>query len=90
MLNTKDVGGFLRPLARHCTSLTALTIPGETNAVPALDLEAAGQAEGINSSSGEAIDTVLKSLAKNHPHARILICGSLYLAGHVLRENSKD
>ena len=90
MLNTKDVGGFLRPLAPHCTSLTALTIPGETNAVPALDLEAAGQAEGINSSSGEAIDTVLKSLAKNHPHARILICGSLYLAGHVLRENSKD
>ena len=35
MLNTKDAGGFLAPLAPHARALYALTIPGEENALPA-------------------------------------------------------
>ncbi len=31
MLNTKDAGGFLGPLAPHTRALTAVTIPGEQN-----------------------------------------------------------
>ena len=35
MLNTKDVAGFMRPLADHATSLIACEIPGEQNTLPA-------------------------------------------------------
>ena len=37
MLNTKDVAGFLRPLAAQAESLTAIPIPGEANTLPADD-----------------------------------------------------
>ena len=90
MINTKDVQGFLAPIAEHCVSLTAITIPNEPNAVPAADLAAAGQACGISSAEGGPINQVLAGLAQRHPEARILICGSLYLAGHVLRENDES
>ncbi|MBT6863763.1 MAG: bifunctional folylpolyglutamate synthase/dihydrofolate synthase, partial [Planktomarina temperata] len=33
MLNTKDVTGFLAPIAAHCASLTTVTIPNEINAI---------------------------------------------------------
>lgn len=90
MLNTKDVQGFLAAFGTDCASLTTITIPNEPNAVPAADLAAAGRACGITSFEGTDIDEVLKGLSQRHPEARILICGSLYLAGHVLRKNDKS
>jgi dihydrofolate synthase/folylpolyglutamate synthase len=35
MMNTKDVRGYMRPLAAHAATLTALSIPGEVNTLPA-------------------------------------------------------
>ncbi|MGH0037856.1 MAG: bifunctional folylpolyglutamate synthase/dihydrofolate synthase, partial [Myxococcota bacterium] len=35
MLNTKDISGYLTPLAAHARSLTAVSIPGEANTLPA-------------------------------------------------------
>ena len=32
-------------------------------------------------------EALMQRIAAEHPGARILICGSLYLAGQVLREN---
>ena len=90
MINTKDVKGFLAPIATHCTSLTAVTIPNEPNAVPAPDLANFGRSCGLISFEGVNIDQVLRDISKRHPEARILICGSLYLAGHVLRENDES
>ena len=89
MINTKDVRGFIAPIATHCTSLTALTIPNEPNAVPATDLANFGRSCGLICFEGADIDHVLQELSKRHPKARILICGSLYLAGHVLRQNDE-
>ena len=89
MINTKDVKGFLAPIATHCTSLTAVTIPNEPNAVPAPDLANFGRSCGLICFEGADIDQVLRDLSKRHPEARILICGSLYLAGHVLRKNDE-
>ena len=36
--------------------------------------------------TAETVETALEQIAKTAPTARVLICGSLYLAGHVLRE----
>ena len=87
MINTKDVDGFLRPISKHCQSLAALTIPNEPNAVPAVELAKAGNACGLTCNQGEDIRQLLKKISNRYPASRILICGSLYLAGHVLREN---
>jgi len=87
MLNTKDVGGYMRPLAGVASSLTALSIPGEANTLPAETTAAAAQAAGLDATTAESALAAVQALAAAHPGARLLICGSLYLAGGVLREN---
>ncbi len=87
MLNTKDVGGYMRPLAGVASSLTALSIPDEANTLPAETTAAAAQAAGLDATTAESALAAVQALAAAHPGARLLICGSLYLAGGVLREN---
>ncbi|MBU2937275.1 MULTISPECIES: bifunctional folylpolyglutamate synthase/dihydrofolate synthase [Pacificibacter] len=87
MLNTKDIGGYLRPLARHAKQLIAVSIPGEAATLSAEDTAKVAQDVGMNTAqSGSVLDAV-RSVTATDPNARILICGSLYLAGAVLREN---
>jgi len=87
MLNTKDIGGYLRPLARHADSLTAVSIPGEKNTLPAEETQAAARAAGLSATTAGSVQDAVDRIAGADPQARILICGSLYLAGQVLREN---
>lgn len=87
MLNTKDVRGYMRPLVPHVASLTAVGIPGEANTLPAEVTAEAAQSVGMSAQIASGVDAALGALALTSPDARILICGSLYLAGHVLRAN---
>jgi dihydrofolate synthase/folylpolyglutamate synthase len=87
MLNTKDIAGYLRPLAARAESLTAVSIPGEANTLPAEETRAAAAAAGIAAGTADSVAGAVAAVAARAPGARILICGSLYLAGHVLREN---
>lgn len=87
MLNTKDVSGYLRPLAAHAESLTAVSIPGEANTLPAETTADAARGVGMKAQVAEDVLEAVKAIARDTPNARILICGSLYLAGRVLREN---
>jgi dihydrofolate synthase/folylpolyglutamate synthase len=87
MLNTKDIGGYLRPLAAQAQSLTAVSIPGEKNTLPAEDTRTAARAAGLPAESAPSVAEALARIATAAPTARVLICGSLYLAGQVLREN---
>ncbi|KIC10620.1 folylpolyglutamate synthase [Leisingera sp. ANG-M1] len=87
MLNTKDVTGYMRPLAPQVASLTAISIPDEINTLSAEDTEAAAKAVGIAAATAENTQAALQAILANDPQARVLICGSLYLAGHILREN---
>ncbi|MGR3760990.1 bifunctional folylpolyglutamate synthase/dihydrofolate synthase [Roseobacteraceae bacterium NS-SX3] len=87
MLNTKDVTGYMRPLAAHAASLTAISIPGEANTLKAEETEAAARAVGMKAATAENALDALKAIIAREPQARVLICGSLYLAGAVLREN---
>ena len=88
MLNTKDITGYLRPLAAEVESLTAISIPGEANTLPAEQTARAATDAGMSASCAESVEAALASILDREPHARVLICGSLYLAGAVLREGN--
>ena len=87
MLNTKDIAGYLRPLVAQAASLTAVSIPGEPNTLPAETTAQAAHNAGFAADTAPDVVTAVTWLAKAQPGTRILICGSLYLAGQVLREN---
>jgi dihydrofolate synthase / folylpolyglutamate synthase len=87
MLNTKDIGGYLRPLAAHAKSLHAVSIPGESATLAASETAAAARAEGMVAFEAESVAQALADIVAKDPNARVLICGSLYLAGAILREN---
>lgn len=88
MLNTKDVTGYMRPLAGQVQSLTAVSIPGEANTLPAEVTRDAARAVGISADVADTVLAAIGRIAQDTPGARILICGSLYLAGSILRENA--
>ncbi len=87
MLNTKDIAGYLRPVAAEARSLTAVSIPGEANTLSAVYTLAAAARAGIEAGTAASVAEAVAAIAARDPGARILICGSLYLAGHILREN---
>lgn len=87
MLNTKDVTGFMRPLAAVAESLTAVSIPGEAATLPAAETCNAARGAGLAAETAGDVQEAVSRIAARTPGARILICGSLYLAGRVLREN---
>lgn len=87
MLNTKDIAGYLRPLAAVANSLTAVSIPGEANTLPAETTAEDAAKLGLPASAAENVHNAIAAIVAQTPNARILICGSLYLAGIVLQEN---
>jgi dihydrofolate synthase / folylpolyglutamate synthase len=87
MLNTKDSRGFLDPLGPLVRRLAAVTIPGEANALAADGVVAVAAAAGIAASPAASLTEAVSGLAAAEPTGRVLICGSLYLAGVVLAEN---
>lgn len=87
MLNTKDVTGYMLPLAPQVTRLHAVSIPGEKNTLPAEVTRDAARAAGMEAVEAGSVAEALAGIAATSPEARVLICGSLYLAGSVLREN---
>ncbi len=85
MLSTHDADAFLAPLAPFVASVQAVTIPGEPNARPAEAIAASARALGLVAAPAATIADAVAAAAA--PGARVLICGSLYLAGRVLAEN---
>jgi dihydrofolate synthase/folylpolyglutamate synthase len=88
MLNTKDVRGYMRLLAPQVTALHAVSIPGEKNTLPAAETAAAARDAGIRAHEAPSVAAALEAILAENAAARILICGSLYLAGTILRENA--
>ncbi|MGB0843433.1 MAG: bifunctional folylpolyglutamate synthase/dihydrofolate synthase [Alphaproteobacteria bacterium] len=80
MLNTKEASAFLDPLSGVATSLTAIEIPEQENSLTASQ---AAEATPM-SRPAESLKQAFENLPDDQ--GRILICGSLYLAGWVLRE----
>lgn len=87
MLNTKDISGYLTPMMPHVASLTAVSIPDEQNTLPADETARMARAVGMRASEADDVHSALAAIIAAEPNARVLICGSLYLAGAILREN---
>lgn len=87
MLNTKDVRGYMRPLSPHVTRLSAVAIAGEAATLSADETATAARDVGIVADEAGTVMQALEAIVAEAPEARVLICGSLYLAGQVLREN---
>jgi dihydrofolate synthase / folylpolyglutamate synthase len=83
MLNTKDAGKFLAALKPRVRFIRTVAVPDEENSLTADQLAALGE-------HAKPCANVAAAIADLAPHrsARVLICGSLYLAGHVLGDNS--
>ncbi|KIL99655.1 Dihydrofolate synthase Folylpolyglutamate synthase [Paramagnetospirillum magnetotacticum MS-1] len=89
ILSTKDVDGYLEPLAARFHTLRTISIPGEAASLSAEDAaHAATRHFCLDAKPSPSVEAAIAELvsASTDP-ARILICGSLYLAGTVLAEN---
>jgi dihydrofolate synthase/folylpolyglutamate synthase len=82
MKDSKDAVGFLRPLLPHAATLWAVAEPGQHSALP---VEAIVAASGGVARPGPHVADALAAIARESAPARVLICGTLYLAGEVLK-----
>lgn len=91
MMANKDVEGYFAPLASSLEALAAIPIPGHEGCASPEDLASKAQAAGIVTGLAQAdIRSALSALKPRMtaPRGRVLICGSLYLAGEILKEHS--
>jgi len=82
MKQSKDAAQFLAPLLPHAASVWAVAEPGQHQAMPAETIIAAS---GSVARPGGHVEAALRAIPREDPPARVLICGSLYLAGEVLK-----
>lgn len=90
MLNTKDVGSFISCFKGVANRVVTLTIPEEENAVAVDALASAARAHGLAAETASSLQDALRQAGLAVPAPRILICGSLYLAGRVLAQHGNE
>lgn len=98
MLNTKDAAGFLRPLAPGLQGARCIAIPGEANSLSAEDLTEAARSVGLAAAPAGSPAAAMRQIAQTiradassapaPNQSRVVISGSLYLAGRILADNS--
>ena len=89
MMGNKDVTGFLQPLSGLVDRVISVSIPDEEGAALPAELAAAATDIGINGVVAKDVRAALTAIRdKAHPDRPpfVLIAGSLYLAGQVLRD----
>ncbi|ABE37440.1 FolC bifunctional protein [Rhodopseudomonas palustris BisB5] len=89
MMANKDASAFLTNFTGLTRHVIAVPIPDRDGAMPPEKLADAGRALGLRVELADSVEAALSriaGLAYELP-PRILITGSLYLAGHVLRLN---
>ena len=89
MMANKDASGFLANFAGLTRHIMAVQIPVDDNAMPADRLADAARALGMRVETAASVEAALRALSwlAYEVPPRILITGSLYLAGHVLAVN---
>ena len=89
MMGNKDAGAFLANFAGLTRHIIAVQIPGRDNAMPPDRLADAARHLSMRVETSSGVEAALQSLARlaYEVPPRILITGSLYLAGHVLAVN---
>jgi dihydrofolate synthase/folylpolyglutamate synthase len=89
MLATKDCDSFLKNFAGLARRVVAVPIPRQEKTFPAAVIADAARTVGIPAQSADDVETALAVIGRFglEPPPRILIAGSLYLAGAVLSAN---
>jgi dihydrofolate synthase/folylpolyglutamate synthase len=89
MMANKDAAGFLANFAGLTRHIMAVPIPGREDAMPTDRLADAARALGMRVENAAGVEAALQTLSRlaYEVPPRILITGSLYLAGHVLDIN---
>lgn len=93
MIRSKDPAAYLRAFKGLARRVFAVPIPGEPAALAPETLAAAAISVGLPAQTAGSVESAVRSIATDWrrlgatPSPRILICGSLYLAGRVLRDN---
>ena len=89
MLATKDNAGFLRNFSGIARRVIAVPVPRQDKSVAAEALVDIARSVGIPAESRDTLEAALAAVARLEllPAPRILITGSLYLAGEVLARN---
>ncbi|MFA5123029.1 glutamate ligase domain-containing protein, partial [Zavarzinia sp.] len=88
LLSTKDAAGYFAAFAPLALPVVAVTIPGEEQARPAEEIAAAATAAGLAAETAPGLEAaVARAAERAGPRARVLIAGSLHLAGRVLAAN---
>jgi dihydrofolate synthase/folylpolyglutamate synthase len=89
MLGTKDSQAFFKNFSGLAREVIAVPIAGQIAARPAEEVAAIAASVGLTTSVAPSVESALASLHNyvwDRP-PRVLICGSLYLAGEVLAAN---
>ncbi|MEO1198310.1 MAG: folylpolyglutamate synthase/dihydrofolate synthase family protein [Pseudomonadota bacterium] len=87
MINTKDPTGFFAAFSGLAREVICLPIPGVEAAIDPVTLAGCAADAGVPSGIAEDIFDALRQIDTGDTPPRILICGSLYFAGHVLDLN---
>jgi dihydrofolate synthase / folylpolyglutamate synthase len=91
LLENKDAAGVLRAFAGRHATLHAVPVPGHPHHAPT-DLAAAAKQAGLTALGATSVADALGWIGRHADRAEppyVLILGSLYLAGEVLRENAQ-
>jgi len=91
LLANKDAPGVLRPFAGRQLTVHAVPVPGHASHAPP-ELVATARANGLAAMAADGVPAALAWIARHSDAGAppvVLIMGSLYLAGEVLRANGQ-
>lgn len=90
MMANKDGRGYFAPFAPHLAALATIPIPGHEGCATPEGLAKIALSAGVSEAAvAQDLQGALTALGPSltAAHGRVLICGSLYLAGEVLKEH---
>nr|CDP79243.1 folylpolyglutamate synthase [Bartonella schoenbuchensis] len=87
MLKTKDAIGYFRPLANLVDKVYTIPLNSNDASICPTILAQSAQKVGLIASPQANLQTVFHKISLEHKDAIILIGGSLYFAGDILRDN---
>ena len=91
LLENKDAGGVMKAFRNRAVTLHAVPVEGHAHHSPSA-LAGVARESGLNAMASSDVDDALGWIARHADRARppiVLIMGSLYLAGAVLRKNDQ-
>lgn len=91
LLENKDAAGVLKPFGNRSITVHSIPVPGHAHHSPET-LAGAAREAGLNAVASTDVEAALGWIARHADRAQppiVLIMGSLYLAGEVLRRNDQ-